>query len=144
MDPFIILKYGKRKYKTQVIQEGGTRPIWNQEFIIQIENEKDTLNMYCYDEDFIIDDFIGLTTMKFDELDSIKLPDAESDKYYPQTIPLFRKSKKSADIQIETKYIPKIPRETSHRKNEVNSPIMLPLPTPLSQAQTVDESPIPT
>jgi len=60
--------------------------------------------MFCYDEDFIIDDFIGLTTMKFEELEAIKLPNAQIDKYYPQTIPLFRKNKKSADILIETNY----------------------------------------
>lgn len=82
MDPFIILKYGKVKYKTKVLDEAGVNPVWNQEFTIPIQSEQDSLNIFCYDEDFIIDDFIGLTTMKFQEIDALKA-DASPDEYHP-------------------------------------------------------------
>ena len=72
MDPFMILKYGKKKFKTEVLNEAGMNPVWNQEFIFPIVSENDTLNLFCYDEDFIIDDFIGLTTIKFEELAGVK------------------------------------------------------------------------
>ena len=49
-----------------MLNEAGMTPVWNQEFIFTIASENDTLNIFCYDEDFIIDDFIGLTTMKFE------------------------------------------------------------------------------
>ena len=82
MDPFIIMKYGKTKYKTKVLEEAGVNPVWNQEFLIPIESEQDTLNIFCYDEDFIIDDFIGLSTIKFHEIDGVKA-DASPDEYHP-------------------------------------------------------------
>ena len=82
MDPFIIMKYGKTKYKTKVLEEAGVNPVWNQEFLIPIESEQDTLNIFCYDEDFIIDDFIGLSTIKFQEIDGVKA-DASPDEYHP-------------------------------------------------------------
>ena len=34
------------------------------------------------DEDFIIDDFIGLSTIKFQEIDGVKA-DASPDEYHP-------------------------------------------------------------
>lgn len=82
MDPFIIMKYGKTKYKTKVLEEAGVNPVWNQEFLIPIESEQDTLNIFCYDEDFIIDDFIGLSTIKFQEIDGVKA-DASPDEFHP-------------------------------------------------------------
>ena len=29
MDPFIIMKYKKEKYKTKVLEEAGVNPVWN-------------------------------------------------------------------------------------------------------------------
>ena len=82
MDPFMILKYGKKKFKTKVLDEAGVNPVWNQEFVFPISSVQDTINIFCYDEDFIIDDFIGLTTMKFEEFNGVK-PDSSPDIYYP-------------------------------------------------------------
>jgi Ca2+-dependent lipid-binding protein len=82
MDPFIILKYGKVKYKTKVLDKAGVNPEWNQEFTIPIGSEQDSLNIFCYDEDFIIDDFIGLTTMKFQEIEGLRA-DASPEEYHP-------------------------------------------------------------
>jgi Ca2+-dependent lipid-binding protein len=67
MDPFIIVKYGKKKFKTTVHRGAGSNPQWHQEFFIPIGSEKDSLSIFCYDEDFIVDDFIGLTTISIED-----------------------------------------------------------------------------
>ncbi len=63
MDPFILIKHNGKKYKTKSIDEAGKNPVWNQEIILPIAAENDTILLYCFDEDIIIDDFIGLAKL---------------------------------------------------------------------------------
>jgi Ca2+-dependent lipid-binding protein len=63
MDPFVVLEYRGLKYKTNVIDEGGQNPIWNQTFDIPIYNNDKKLVISCYDEDYLINDNVGSMTL---------------------------------------------------------------------------------
>jgi Ca2+-dependent lipid-binding protein len=63
MDPFLILEYTGKKYRTKVHQGGGKHPKWGE--FIEIRNIKskgDLIKITCYDEDIIRDDLIGTQT----------------------------------------------------------------------------------
>ena len=62
MDPFLIIEHNNKKYKTSVHQDGGKTPKWNHEVLIPIRSKNDTLKITCYDEDVIMDSFVGQHT----------------------------------------------------------------------------------
>ena len=41
MDPYVVILYKDKKYKTKVIQEGGKKPVWNEQFEIPIVSLQD-------------------------------------------------------------------------------------------------------
>ena len=67
MDPFVMLVYGKKKYKTKTCQNGGKTPSWNQNLQIPEITLEDEVKISCFDKDIIYDDCIGFRAMKFSE-----------------------------------------------------------------------------
>jgi Ca2+-dependent lipid-binding protein len=59
MDPFLVIQHDGHNYKTKVIQEGGKTPVWNEVFEIAIDSLQDKIKIRCFDEDLIMDDFVG-------------------------------------------------------------------------------------
>lgn len=59
MDPFIVLEHDGHKYKSKVIEKGGKTPIWNETFEVPIDTLEDTIKVRCFDEDLLMDDFVG-------------------------------------------------------------------------------------
>jgi Ca2+-dependent lipid-binding protein len=87
--------------RTKTCDEAGKFPKWNEEFQFAIlSTETDTVNLLCYDEDIIIDDFIGLATLNIANL-SQNVSD-----WHAEWIDIFKKNKKTGEILIETKYEP--------------------------------------
>lgn len=70
--------------------------MWNEEFALSLSSSADTINLLCYDEDIIVDDFIGVATLSIDLTKPTK-------DFKSQYIDVFRKNKKTAEILIETK-----------------------------------------
>lgn len=67
MDPFIIIEHNKsKKLRTKTCDEAGKFPVWNEQFDLQLTSAADTINLLCYDEDIIVDDFIGVATLNLD------------------------------------------------------------------------------
>lgn len=67
MDPYIIIEHNKLKnFRTKTCDEAGKNPVWNEEFLISLTSPTDTINLLCYDEDIIVDDFIGVATLNID------------------------------------------------------------------------------
>lgn len=48
-----------KKYKTKVLDDAGKNPVWNQTIEIPLDSIKDEIKVTCYDEDFIMDSFVG-------------------------------------------------------------------------------------
>ena len=103
MDPFIVVEYADKKYKTKVIRDGGKKPVWNECLEIPI-SDGNILKITCYDEDLIMDDFLAQHSYKIEELN------CNTKKWFP----LHYKTKEAARILIEAKYIarPKIDQLT--------------------------------
>ena len=59
MDPYIIIKYKGKDYKTDVCIGGDQNPVWNNEIEIPIQSTDDALKIICEDKDPLIDDIIG-------------------------------------------------------------------------------------
>lgn len=59
MDPFLVLRHNKKKYRTGVIEKGGRHPVWNETLTIPNVRLSDEVNIECFDEDLIMDDCVG-------------------------------------------------------------------------------------
>jgi len=60
MDPYCVLTVGAEKFKTKVMKKAGTNPIFNQNFIFNLDGKTDpVMHILCMDEDLVSDDCIG-------------------------------------------------------------------------------------
>ena len=94
MDPFVevISKKGV-KIKTKVIDEGGKHPVWNQTLEVPIDSIDENVEVRCYDEDVMMDDFVGSTSFPVRDMLGKK-----------QWYVLHYEGKNAAEILIETKF----------------------------------------
>ena len=64
-DPFVKIPHGGKTYKTEVIDEGGKTPVWNEEFELEfVEKEVKgggSLILNTFDSDGAVDEFLGGT-----------------------------------------------------------------------------------
>jgi Ca2+-dependent lipid-binding protein len=62
-DPFVVIECSSYKYQTKVIDEGGKKPVWNEEFMLrEIINEVEKGSFLCiqtFDYDGLTSDFLG-------------------------------------------------------------------------------------
>jgi Ca2+-dependent lipid-binding protein len=93
MDPFIVVEHNKKKYKTPIIDKGGMTPVWNHSFIISQTSLDDVIKIICFDEDFIVHDFVGETTVLISSI--IKGPGVE------HWVPIYHKLQKSGEVLVE-------------------------------------------
>jgi Ca2+-dependent lipid-binding protein len=95
MDPYVLIEYNGAKYKTDVKDEAGKNPEWNQDLVIPLASLRDTVKLSCHESDYVKDDFIGdmeTQIASFINLNGLK-----------KWIPINYKNSKSADILIQTK-----------------------------------------
>lgn len=59
MDPFMMVEVNERKYRTQVILEGGKNPVFDKVFFIPVDSMGDEILVSCYDEDRLTNDLVG-------------------------------------------------------------------------------------
>ena len=45
MDPYVLIEYNGAKYKTDVKDEGGKNPEWNQDLVIPLASLRDTVKL---------------------------------------------------------------------------------------------------
>ena len=45
MDPYVQMEYNGCNYKTDVIDEGGKYPVWNQDLVIPLASLRDTVKL---------------------------------------------------------------------------------------------------
>jgi Ca2+-dependent lipid-binding protein len=102
MDPFVVIDYDGKKYKTKVLDDAGKNPIWNQTIEVPIKSIKDNLKFTCYDEDFIMDSCVGEAVFKVTELVGKK-----------QWFTLEYNGKLAAKILMDIKFIPRILKQAT-------------------------------
>lgn len=59
MDPFVLIEFGGSKYRTKVVDGGGTAPKWNDKFEFEIKKMEEIIKVSCFDEDIFNNDLIG-------------------------------------------------------------------------------------
>ncbi len=62
MDPYAIFTLGSQKFSTQVASSQGMYPEWGDEFTFFVDHD-DKLGVILYDQDLLVDDFIGSAFM---------------------------------------------------------------------------------
>lgn len=70
MDPFIqVIHSGNgTKYQTKVIEDGGSKPVWNEMLEIPIEGKEDELEIKCLDKNVLKDECVAAVTLKASQL----------------------------------------------------------------------------
>lgn len=68
MDPFCVIKYGTKEYRTQVKDEAGKTPVWNQEFKFFVDNIQKDLVMTVFDKDLTSDDLVGRIEVQISDI----------------------------------------------------------------------------
>ena len=71
MDPFVMVEVlpDKKEYRTKVLDDAGKNPKWDQIIEIPIVSVQDTVfKITCYDEDIMMNDFVGQHIFSASEL----------------------------------------------------------------------------
>ncbi|TNV82543.1 hypothetical protein FGO68_gene12267 [Halteria grandinella] len=70
MDPFVQIKLGGgQTFKTKVHQDAGRFPVWNETVEIPLKSvENDQIKLILYDEDYIMDSYVGADTFSIAQL----------------------------------------------------------------------------
>jgi Ca2+-dependent lipid-binding protein len=97
MDPYLNILHDGHTYKTKVIKKGGKTPVWNETFDIPIDGLNDKIKIKCYDEDLIMDDFVGEG-----EYSASTLCPLDNGAVHKDWFVLKYDSKKAAEILLET------------------------------------------
>ena len=63
MNPYLVIEYRGKKYKTFTDEEGHLSPIWNETINIEIFSMLDKIKISCFDESLIFDECIGSTEL---------------------------------------------------------------------------------
>ena len=68
MSPYITIMFKKSKLKTKVHYDGGKKPVWNQEFQLEVTNPTEEMVLRVWDQDLTTSDAIGFTKVKMSSL----------------------------------------------------------------------------
>ena len=93
MDPYVILKTTLYKEKSQIHEDGGKKPVWNQVFNIPGDKLIDMLEFEVWDHDRVNDDLVGTGYIPVSFLTSAYEKKEE-------TIPLKYKGKSAGELNI--------------------------------------------
>ena len=64
MDPYVVIQVREQEFKTQVKQEAGKEPKWNECFEIDVKYIGDDMTVKVMDDDIGRDDTIGVAKIK--------------------------------------------------------------------------------
>ena len=101
MDPLCALVYNDGAYsaKTKACQEAGKKPIWNEEYVLKIESDKE-INLKVSDEDLMSNELAGEYT---GSVSTILGPDPKEDEYFESNLPLKMDDKLTGILTVKTK-----------------------------------------
>ena len=68
MDPFCIIEYRQERHKTQVKNNAGKTPRWDQMFDIDVKYIGDDMYVKVFDEDVTDNDAVGAAQIKCSSL----------------------------------------------------------------------------
>ncbi|TNV80929.1 hypothetical protein FGO68_gene15261 [Halteria grandinella] len=96
MDPFIQIKYGGKTLSTSIHKKGGKLPVWNETMEFAIISTLDEISIHCIDKDLLVDDMVGETHLKIQEL-----LDIQHTRNRGQLVTLHYKGKLAGELSID-------------------------------------------
>jgi Ca2+-dependent lipid-binding protein len=68
MSPYLTLTFKGKKFKTKVHDSGGKKPVWTDEFVLEVTDVTEELVLRCWDQDLTTSDAVGFTKIKMSSL----------------------------------------------------------------------------
>jgi Ca2+-dependent lipid-binding protein len=68
MSPYCTITFKNQKFKTKIHHEGGKKPIWEDEFQLEVLSPTEELTLRCWDQDLTTSDAVGFTKIKMSSL----------------------------------------------------------------------------
>jgi len=68
MSPYITITFKNQKYKTKVHDSGGKKPVWTDEFQLEVESPSEEMTLRCWDQDLTSSDAVGFVKIKMSSL----------------------------------------------------------------------------
>ena len=98
MDPFCIIEYRQERHKTQVKNNAGKTPRWDQMFDIDVKYIGDDMYVKVFDEDVTDNDAVGAAQIK---CSSLCVPGG-LDEWFTITF----KGKSAGQVHLRSQWIP--------------------------------------
>jgi len=120
MDPYVLVKCGDEKFKSQIHKNGGTHPTWNQfmEFNLKEEDAKNPLRFEVWDYKHLAEDRqVGRADIPLDML--IKHAGGKEEGHWFQLVYFDDPEKKAGEINVGLRYEGDgVPREKDIKRKE--------------------------
>jgi len=68
MSPYITIVFKKHKLKSKIHDYGGKKPVWGDEFVLDVESPTDEMVLRVWDQDLTSSDAVGFTKVKMSSL----------------------------------------------------------------------------
>ena len=68
MDPYVLITNGSQKEQTNTHDDGGSNPVWNQEFNLEIRDQTRLIEFTVRDEETFADRDVGSVKIRADKL----------------------------------------------------------------------------
>mmetsp|Transcript_19302 Transcript_19302/g.13863 ORF Transcript_19302/g.13863 Transcript_19302/m.13863 type:complete len:99 (-) Transcript_19302:508-804(-) len=68
MDPYCVITYREETFKTDVKNNAGKKPKWDQTYQIDVKYVGDDINVKVYDKDVFGSDYVGQANIKWSSL----------------------------------------------------------------------------
>jgi Ca2+-dependent lipid-binding protein len=101
MDPYVECKVGEKTLYTEVLEEAGQYPKWNQRLQFKLDQLPDKITIKVHDKDVTSDDLVGEAAMS-PHLDDILRPTGKSQNH---SLTLVYKNKKAGTLTLGTRFI---------------------------------------
>mmetsp|Transcript_14112 Transcript_14112/g.30604 ORF Transcript_14112/g.30604 Transcript_14112/m.30604 type:complete len:300 (-) Transcript_14112:867-1766(-) len=95
-DPYCVLKLGTQTFKTKVVKNGGTSPVFNETFVFNVINDN-SLIVEVYDSDMFKDDHLGTAVVDLARAREKRVDLVQA----PVTRPKTKKTKGFVSISME-------------------------------------------
>lgn len=68
MSPYLTISFKGKKFKSKVHDNGGKKPVWTDEFVLEVTDVTEELVLRCWDQDMTTSDAVGFVKIKMSSL----------------------------------------------------------------------------
>jgi Ca2+-dependent lipid-binding protein len=68
MSPYVTISFKGKKFKTKVHDNGGKKPAWTDEFVLEVTDHTEEMVLRVWDQDMTTSDAVGFTKIKMSSM----------------------------------------------------------------------------